>query len=423
MVKEYLGLAPFLVIFGVTGLLTIVFFFRQIVLSLFIRYTRRSSPFVEATLQTWPTVTILIPAHNEELVIGDCLDAMSKLDYPYDSLSIVVINDRSTDRTGEIAEMRAAADPRMRINNRDRQARPGKPQAIGDVIDQIESEIVVFFDADYLPDPQLLKFLVAPFVDPRVGATMGRVVPYNTNVNLLTRLIDLERRAGYVVDQQARSLLNLLPQFGGTVGGVRMSALRQIGGWNGNILAEDTDLTFRMFLSGWTVEYLAHAMCYEESPETWQARFKQVCRWAYGHDECVFKYLVPILKNRQQSLPRRADAVVVLMFYIYPAVTLLCLFGALMYPLFYGYPPFNFAVLSVMSFFIGFGNFAPYFQIAVALQHDRQEDAAGLMPLIFVSSAIGMVASAYALLLLTKNHLVGRELKWEKTTRFRRNPI
>jgi cellulose synthase/poly-beta-1,6-N-acetylglucosamine synthase-like glycosyltransferase len=269
----------------------------------------------------------------------------------------------------------------------------------------------------------LLKFLMAPFVDPEVGATMGRVVPYNTNVNLLTRLIDLERRAGYAVDQQARSLLNLLPQFGGTVGGVRMAALRAIGGWRADILAEDTDLTYRLFVAGWTVEYLAHAMCYEESPETWQVRFKQVCRWAYGHDECVVRYFLPILRGRRQSALRRIDAIIVLMFYIYPATTLLCLFAALMYPLFYEYPPFNFVAFSVVSFFIGFGNFAPYFQIAVALQRDRQENAAALMPLIFVSSAISMLASAYALALLVKNRIVGSQLAWDKTRRFRRAPI
>jgi cellulose synthase/poly-beta-1,6-N-acetylglucosamine synthase-like glycosyltransferase len=423
MVAKYLALITFFVIFGVTSLLMIVFLIRQIALSIFIRYTPRTNAFVDVMLQRWPTVTILIPAHNEELVIGDCLDAMGNLDYPSDRLRFVVINDRSTDRTEEIAQARAATDTRLSVHNRDAWARPGKPAAIGDVIGKIDSEIVVFFDADYLPDPPLLKFLTAPFIDPEVGATMGRVVPYNTNVNLLTRLIDLERRAGYAVDQQARSLLNLLPQFGGTVGGVRLAALRAVGGWNPNILAEDTDLTYRLFLAGWTVEYLSHAMCYEESPETWQVRFKQVRRWAYGHDECVLRYLLPILKSRRQSALRRIDAIVVLMFYIFPAAALLCLFAALLYPLFYEYPPFNFVALSVISFFIGFGNFAPYFQIAVALQRDRQESAAALMPLIFVSSIISMLASAYAAFLLAKNRLTGGQLVWDKTRRFRRATI
>jgi cellulose synthase/poly-beta-1,6-N-acetylglucosamine synthase-like glycosyltransferase len=422
-VANYLAGACFFTIFGVTSLLTIVFLVRQVALSLLVRFTHRSNAFANAVIERWPTVTVLIPAHNEELVIDGCLEAMRKLDYPSERLAMVVINDRSTDRTGDIVQTHAAADPRVRIHNRGAQARPGKPAAIAEVIEQIDSEVVVFFDADYLPYPPLLKLLMAPFVDPEVGATMGRVVPYNTNVNLLTKLIDLERRAGYAVDQHARSLLDLLPQFGGTVGGVRMSALRAIGGWRADILAEDTDLTYRLFIAGWTVEYLEHATCYEESPETWPVRFRQVCRWAYGHNECVFRYMIPILRLRQLSALRRLDAVVVLLFYVYPVATLLCLFAALIYPLLYEYPPFNFVALSVFSFFIGFGNFAPYFQIAVALQRDRQEHAAMLMPLIFVSSAISMLASTYAFGLLVKNRLMRDQLGWDKTRRFRRSAI
>ena len=60
---------------------------------------------------------------------------------------------------------------------------------------------------------------------------MGRVVPLNAGRNLLTRMLDLERSAGYQVDQQARMNLHLVPQYGGTVGGVGSSALRDVGGW------------------------------------------------------------------------------------------------------------------------------------------------------------------------------------------------
>jgi hypothetical protein len=73
----------------------------------------------------------------------------------------------------------------------------------------------------------------------------------------------------------------------------------------------------------------------------------------------------------------------------------------------------------VLSFFVGFANFAPYFQIAVALQRDRQEQAAALMPLIFVSSAISMLASSYAFALMIKNRLIGNQFGWSKTRRFR----
>jgi hypothetical protein len=68
----------------------------------------------------------------------------------------------------------------------------------------------------------------------------------------------------------------------------------------------------------------------------------------------------------------------------------------------------------------GFGNFAPYFQIAVAVQHDRQEQAAALMPFIFVSSAISMLASLFAVVMLIRNKFRGGQLRWDKTRRYRR---
>ncbi len=409
----------FLSIFASTALLTIIFLIRQLTFSIFIHYTKQRSPYRRFDLNRWPTVTVLVPAHNEEKVIEGCLSAMSKLDYPTHALTVLVINDRSTDRTQEIVERWMSATPQLKLYNRPDDAKPGKPSAIKDVIGSVSSEVVVFFDADYLPDPLVLKQLVTPLVDPQIGATMGRVVPYNTNTNLLTKLIDLERRGGYVVDQQARSLLNLLPQFGGTLGAVRMEALNSVGGWREDLLAEDTDLTYRLFLSGWTVEYLNHATCYEESPEQWPTRFKQVRRWAYGHNECLFRYLGPVLKSKRHSLIQRVDAAVVLLFYLFPSLSFVCLCAAFFYPVFYDYPPFNMTLFPAISFMIGFGNLAPYFQILIALEKDRQPGAVNLLPLLFVTSTISMLAAMSALTLNIRHVIGGDQLGWDKTIRFR----
>ena len=409
----------FLTIFASTAFLTIVFLVRQLTFSIFIHYTKQRSPYRQFDLNQWPSVTVLIPAHNEEKVIEGCLLAMSRLDYPSESLTVLVINDRSTDKTREIVEQWIPKNANLRLHNRPWDAKPGKPSAIKDVIDVLETEVVVFFDADYLPDPKVLKQLVVPLVDPQIGATMGRVVPYNTNTNLLTKLIDLERRGGYVVDQQARNLLNLLPQFGGTLGAVRMDALRRVGGWREDLLAEDTDLTYRLFLSGWSVEYLNHAMCYEESPEEWPTRFKQVRRWAYGHNECFNKYFLPVLKSKRHTLLQRIDAAVVLLFYLFPSLSFVCLCAAFFYPVFYDYPPFNMTLIPAISFMIGFGNLAPYFQILVALEKDRQPNAVKLLPLLFVTSTISMLASMSALILNIRHMVRGEQLIWDKTIRFR----
>ncbi|MCP1335549.1 glycosyltransferase [Futiania mangrovi] len=411
--------ASIVAVSGLTFVLSAFFLLRQLFLTFHVLRNPRPSVYRAAALSHWPTVTVIVPCHNEEQVVGNCIERLTRLDYPEGRLEIVVINDRSQDRTGEIADAWARRDPRIRVVHRGDDARPGKPAALRDVIPTVESEAIVFFDADYLPFPGIVKQLVAPLIDPQVGATMGRVVPCNTNASLLTRLIDLERRAGYGIDQHGRSMLGLLPQFGGTVGAVRRSALEEIGGWQAEALAEDTDLTYRLFIAGYTVEYLNHATCYEEAPETWEVRFRQVRRWAYGHNQCFARHVMRVLKAPGRPLWKRLDAALVLMFYLLPPLALASLACGLVYPLLFAYPPVNLTVLSAMSFFIGFGNFAPYFQIMAAARLDGQPAAAGLVPLLFLSSTISMLAAASAVALAVYNTVTRTRQRWDKTQRYR----
>lgn len=418
-------LAPgsFLILFIVTAILTVALVFRQTFFSFLMVGKSQTNPFSRVPLadEQWPSVTIMVAAYNEEAVIGDCLDSLAKLDYPDGRLDILVINDRSRDMTREIVDDKVAMyGGRIRALHRDFDAKPGKPAAMADGLKTVTSEVLVFFDADYLPDPQLLKKLVAPFVDPQVGATMGRVVPYNTDANVLTRLLDVERRGGYTIDQAARGRLNLLPQFGGTVGGIRVSAMNEVGGWSADTLAEDTDVTYRLFIGGYTVEYVDDAVCYEESPEDWRIRLKQVRRWACGHDQCLLRYFVPTLTTKKQPLYKRLDAALVLTFYLLPVLSFANLLAALVYPTLYSFPPMNFAVLSAVAFTMSFGNFAPYLQIMAAAIRDRQPEAVRMLPLIAVSSTISMLAATHGLWLAIRSVAFKRTLKWDKTVRYRK---
>jgi cellulose synthase/poly-beta-1,6-N-acetylglucosamine synthase-like glycosyltransferase len=184
-------------------------------------------------------------------------------------------------------------------------------------------------------------------------------------------------------------------------------------------LTEDTDLTYRLFIGGWSVEYVDDAMCHEESPETWQARFKQVRRWSCGHNQCLFKYLIPVLTTPRQPLLRRLDAALVLLFFLFPPLSLVSLCAALVYPTQFAYPPFNFAIVSALSFVVGFGNFAPYFQMSAALVRDRQTEGAAAIPLIFLSSVISMLAASQGLFFAVRGALLHWHLDWDKTARFR----
>lgn len=412
---------PFFLIFAITGILTLVMVFRQIFLSFVMPGRSQVNPFSRIPLTEWPSVTIMVAAYNEEAVIEGCLRSLAGLDYPRDKLDILVINDRSRDGTREIVDrMVSATGGRIRALHRPFDAAPGKPAAMADGLLSVTSDVLVFFDADYLPEPALLKKLVAPFVDPQVGATMGRVTPYNTDANVLTRLLDMERRGGYTIDLAARGAFNLLPQFGGTVGGIRVSAMNEVGGWSSDTLAEDTDVTYRLFIGGYTVEYVDDAVCYEESPEDWRIRMKQVRRWACGHNQCLLRYLVPTLTTPNQPLYKRLDAALVLCFYLLPVLALANLLAALVYPTLYAYPPLNFAVVSAVAFAMSFGNFAPYLQIMAAAIRDRQPDAVRLLPLIVISSTISMLAATHGLWLAIRSIAFGKALKWDKTVRYRK---
>ena len=272
-------------------------------------------PYIDVDTADWPAVTVLIAAHNEEAVVADILRALLEVDYPQDKLVIVPVNDRSKDRTREIIDGFVEQHPDRIIPFHRTEGKPGKAAALKDAMFYVHTEIMLVFDADYIPGKALIRQLVAPFFDPEVGSVMGRVVPLNVGKKLLTRLLDLERSGGYQVDQQARMNLHFVPQYGGTVAGIRKSALNEIGGWNENTLAEDTDLTFRLLLAGWKTVYENRAECYEEVPERWPVRVRQIMRWAKGHNQAMVHYAASLARRPDVSWWERLDGLLLLVYY------------------------------------------------------------------------------------------------------------
>jgi cellulose synthase/poly-beta-1,6-N-acetylglucosamine synthase-like glycosyltransferase len=265
----------------------VVYTIRHYLFTLNRLFGRHRQPYVDIGTAAWPRVAVFVPCHNEERVLAHMLDSLLACDYPEQQLAIIPIDDRSSDATGRIADDYATRFPgRVQPFHR-YSGKPGKAAALKEAAAASDAGIHLVFDADYLPGRGLIKQLVGPFFDPEVGAVMGRVVPINVGKSLLTRLLDLERTGGYQVDQQARMNLGLIPQYGGTVGGVRLAALLDVGGWRDDTLAEDTDITFRLVLAGWEVVYQNRSECYEEVPESWPNRIRQIQRWARGHNQSL----------------------------------------------------------------------------------------------------------------------------------------
>lgn len=377
-------------------------------------------PYLDIDVADWPTVTVLIPAHNEEKVIQTILNTLLDVDYPKDRLTIIPINDRSTDKTGEMIDEIAKQYPDIvKPLHRDSGAE-GKAAALKAGSESVDSEILLVFDADYIPGKGLVKQLAAPFFDPEIGAAMGRVVPVNVNENVLTRFLDLERSGGYQVDQQARMNLFLVPQYGGTVGGVRTSALASVGGWDENSLAEDTDITYRLLLAGWKTAYQNRSECYEEVPETWPTRINQLKRWTRGHNHSTARHSIPLMTSRRASLLEKIDGILLLGVYAVSPILLLGWFLAISLfflgeHLMYGI----IAILAVTSYGT-FGNFAAFFEIASAIRIDGRRQAIRLLSINIFNFLVSLITTSKATLGQMLPFTAGEKLRWQKTARYRK---
>lgn len=364
------------------------------------------------------SITVVIPMHNEEQVLSYVLDSLLACDYDRDRLEIIPVNDNSTDRTKELLDEYHKKYEFIRPLHRDCEER-GKPAALNDAMELATGEIILVFDADYRPAKDMLKQLAIAFENPEVGAVMGRVIPYNTNKNVLTRLINLERSGGYQVDQQARYNLRTIPQYGGTVGGFRKDVMRDMGGFDPSVLAEDTELTYRLYTNGWKVIYANSAECYEEAPETWKVRARQIRRWSRGHNRVLFRYLFKTITSKNMTFREKVDGVLLLFVYAVPFLMLLgqvcslILFFLGEMNLFSGW-----WVLLFLAIYCSFGNFAPFFEIGTALFLDGIPGEAFLLPLLLFNFYYYMWYISLGFLDAIADVITRRRVRWAKTARF-----
>jgi peptidoglycan-N-acetylglucosamine deacetylase len=231
-----------------------------------------------------PAVTVLVPAYNEESVIADTIS--SALASNYSNLEILVVNDGSTDRTAEIVQQKFGDDPHVRLLL---QSNHGKPSALNHGLAEAAGEIVVSIDADTVVDPDAIRRLVRHFANPNVGAVAGNVKVMNRN-RWLTRWQALEYITSQNLEKRAFDLLNCIPVVPGAVGAWRTELLRSSGGFSGDTVAEDTDLTLTIRRNGWKILYDEDAIGRTEVPETIEALIRQRFRWTFGTLQAVWKH-------------------------------------------------------------------------------------------------------------------------------------
>jgi peptidoglycan-N-acetylglucosamine deacetylase len=262
----------------------------------FLAIAEKLRPAPEDHPEYQPNVSIIIPAFNEEAVIVETVRAA--LASSYEKLEVIVIDDGSVDRTAELVKSNFGRDPRVRLLL---QPNRGKPGALNHGLKEASGEIIVSIDADTIVDPEAVPRLVRHFADPKVGAVAGNVKVMNRN-RWLTRWQALEYITSQNLEKRAFDLLNCIPVVPGAAGAWRADLLRASGGFSGDTVAEDTDLTLTIRRNGWKILYDEDAIGRTEVPETIDTLIRQRFRWTFGTLQAVWKHRDTVAKPRYGTL-------------------------------------------------------------------------------------------------------------------------
>lgn len=251
-----------------------------------------------------PCVSLLIPAHNEAVVLEHTLAAMAALNYPAGRLEIIVINDASTDRTGAIADRWAAQDPRIRVVHLSAAERAGgKSAALNRGLPHARFEAIAVYDADNTPEPDALLHLARQLAaHPELGAVIGTFRCLNRKKNLLTRMINIEGLSYQWIVQAGRWMLMRVCTLPGTNLILRRSLLESLGGWDPSALTEDAELSIQIYKAGYKIKLVPYAVTWEQEPEKLSTWFRQRTRWARGNNYLVAKHVPRLFSIRPRRL-------------------------------------------------------------------------------------------------------------------------
>ncbi len=274
-----------------------------------------------------PFVSIFIPAHNEEFTIESTVRSVCGLDYYKDdevNYELIVVNDGSTDTTGEILANLKSEYPQVKIVTRHPpRSGKGKGFVLNDALTLSRGEIIGVFDADTQIKPHFLKTVVQ-YLNGDVDGVQSRVKMFNKDENFLARMQHVEF-ASFGNTLIAKDNMSFTGFLGGNGQFVKKQAIIDCGRWDGFAVTEDLNLAIKIILNGGKIRYCGEVAVYQEAVTNWSAFFRQRIRWAIGNFETLFIYLPQILRSKI-SIAKKFNVIEHISFYSF---NLLIFFGFL----------------------------------------------------------------------------------------------
>jgi cellulose synthase/poly-beta-1,6-N-acetylglucosamine synthase-like glycosyltransferase len=259
-----------------------------------------------------PHVVVQVPSFNEGRVVRRGAESVAALDWPKDKLHIQLLDD-STDDTAEkvrevAAELRAKGFDVVALQRTDRSGYKGG--ALHEAMQQTPHSYFAIFDVDYVPPKDFLRRCMAPFFsgEKNIAFVQARFDFLNPHQNALTEMQMVTLDAHLGMEQATRSWAGHPLPFNGTCGIWQRAAIEAGGGWKGDTVTEDLDLTYRGWIKGWRGLFITSVGVPGELPADHATWLRQQQRWIDGFRHVSLRMVPVILRASGLTLASRLAA-------------------------------------------------------------------------------------------------------------------
>ena len=377
---------------------------------------KKQKEVVEYEEDDLPFISIFIPAHNEENTIESTVRSVCSSEYTKhgeSNFEVIVVNDGSTDTTGEILSKLKEEIPELRIVTRHPpRSGKGKGFVLNDALTLSKGEIIGVFDADTQIKTDFLMKIVQYLNGDKIEGVQSRVKMWNKNENFLARMQHVEF-ASFGNTLIGKDNLDFTGFLGGNGQFVKKQAIIDSGRWDGFAVTEDLNLAIKIILNDGKIRYCGECAVYQEAVTTWKAFFRQRVRWAIGNFETLFVYLPQIIRAKI-PISKKYNILEHISFYSF---NLLIFFGfvitiinAISWFIYNGATvirmeaPFIVGILSMIAFFPG---------ILLALSRDRPTALEYVKDLVKYYIYCFHLIPLFFITMITM--LTRKERKWSKT--------